>query len=1080
MSPEMNSIIDYLEHWAAVQPNKCVFGFLDVRGKERANYTYLNFLNRTRALAQYLSEEVGLKYGDRVLLVYPPGLDVIVAFYACVRVGVIPVPAPPPGIVNFDLGFTRLVFAAQDCQARTVLTTQAYYQSYGLRLARRKPCPFPKTANAQPNLEWVPTDNVNLQAADGFRNTPNDILFLQYTSGSTSDPKGVMVSHQNVIHNALSTVDHVPIGVSWLPQYHDMGLIGFYLFPLILGGTTYGFSSVDFLKRPILWLQTMSRVRATCASSPNFGFEYCLREDKVPSAELDGIDLSSLRVLMNAAEPVRAGTYLSFLERFTRYGLQPQSHVVGYGLAESTLAATCGGRRIITVDKQLFLKGTLRIDHSNRPNNNELRLVSCGTAVDGVQLRIVNSGSCTAAGERNIGEIWLGGKSVCRGYWRRPALTREVFYNVLSNDPEDNNVYLRTGDLGFLVEGELFVCGRVKDLIIINGANYYPQDIETIVESAFSSIRPGGVVAFNGAEDEGTLVVVVEVKNSNNLPDGDEIARVIRTQCYVAPHTILLVPPRTVLKTTSGKMARSLTRRCFLCGALPSIATYCYASKCDQASMCSGFRKRFQSLVKQYKLTGREDYTFPEIGMDSLTLVDFLLEINELLRECGAIDLVDAIDIQFLQGLTVGEFFSLMDQFDSAPDQVRATWGHVLKRAQHEYETHVRNCMRSDATLESNGRIAAAECDQPLENVLLTGATGFFGPFLLDSLLRRTPYTYYVLTRAVNQAHGLERIRKSLRRSLLWTPYVATELEKRVHVVCGDLARHNLGLGSKKWESLSTQIHAVFHNAALVNYVLNYEALKPHNVDGTRELLRLSFTGIKKEFHHVSSTFVFGWTVKGTLMESDNNDEMANLDFGYSQSKWVAEQLVFAAANQGLRVRVYRPSLITASTRGSWDQNDIALRLLAFMINHRIAAYTENQVSFLPADIVADNIASMFTQPAITPRTLHITADEYYNMTDISRLISFEYGYSFEYYDIPRFIAEMNRRCTSNDPLYPLLDFFNQSYWKIAAMQLKRYNNEQYRKVRKQSGGRCDPLLKDTISYLMAYMLRTGLIARSR
>ena len=1076
----MNSIIDYLEQWAAVQPNKCLYSFLDVRGKEIASYTYCNFSNRTRTLAEYLSQQIGLKYEDRVLLVYPPGLDVIVAFYACIRIGAIPVPVPPPAIVNFDLGLARLVFVAQDCQARTVLTTQEYYQSYGIRLARRKSSPFPKTANTRPDVEWVATNDVSVQAAGGFRDTPNDILFLQYTSGSTSDPKGVMVSHQNVIHNALSTIDHIPIGVSWLPQYHDMGLIGFYLFPLICGGTTYGFSHMDFLKRPILWLQTMNRVRATCASSPNFGFEYCLREEKVPSTELDGIDLSSLRVLMNAAEPVRASTYHSFLERFRRYGLQPESHVVGYGLAENTLTATRGGRRIIHVDKQLFLKGTLRFDNVHRPNNNQLHLVSCGTAVHGVHLRIVNSRSCTALGERQIGEIWLGGKSVCRGYWRRPALTREVFHNGVSNDPEDNNFYLRTGDLGFLAEGELFVCGRVKDLIIINGANYYPQDIETIVESAFSNIRPGGVVAFNGAEDEGTLVLAVEVKNSNKLPDADEIARVIRTQCYLAPHTILLVPPRTILKTTSGKVARSLTRQRFLCGRLSSIATYCYPNKQEQASMCGGLRKRFQYLLKQYNLTGREEFTFREVGMDSLSLVEFLLDVNRLLRDCGASDLVDAVDIQFLQGLTVGEFFSLLDEFDRVPDQAIATWGQCLKRAQHEYETRIRNCMRSDAFLELGRPIAAAEPHQPVEKVLLTGATGFFGPFLLHSLLRRTPCAYYVLTRAVNQIHGLKRIRDSLRRSLLWTPSIAEELEKRVHVVCGDLARHNFGLGSEQWESLSIRIDAVCHNAALVNYVLNYEALKPHNVDGTRELLRFSVTGRQKEFHHISSTFVFGWTVKGTLMESDNNDEMTDLDFGYSQSKWVAEQLVFAAEKQGLRVRVYRPSLITASTRGSWDQNDIALRLLAFMINHGIAVYSENQLSFLPADVVSDNIASMFTHPEITARTLHITADDYYNMTDVTRLISVEYGYSFEYYDIPRFIAEMNRRCTSSDPLYPLLDFFNQSYWKIAAMQLKRYNNEQYRNARKQSGGHSDPLLKDTISYLMAYMLRTGVIKDCR
>ncbi len=557
-----------------------------------------------------------------------------------------------------------------------------------------------------------------------------------------------------------------------------------------------------------------------------------------------------------------------------------------------------------------------------------------------------------------------------------------------------------------------------------------------------------------------------------------EIARAIRTHCYLAPHTILFVASRTIVKTTSGKIARSLTRQRFLGGTLPVIATYICASQQKHVGKSAALRERFRYLVEVYNLTGREEYTFAEIGMDSLMLVEFLLDIKQLLRETGATDLVDAVDIQLLQGLTVAEFFSLLDQCESMPDQAIATWQHALRRTQQEYETHVQDCMRSDAIFKSNSRISATAHREPLENVLLTGPTGFFGPFLLNSLLLETPYTYYVVTRATDPEHGLERICSSLRRSLLWTPSVAAELEKRVHVVCGDIARPNLGLNLEEWESLATRIHSVCHNAALVNYVFNYEALRPHNVDGTRELLRFSFAGRRKEFHHISSTFIFGWTVTGMLMESDRNVEMTNLDFGYSQSKWVAEQLVFAAEKQGLRVRVYRPSLITASTQGSWDRNDIAIRLLAFMINHCVAVYSENQISFLPADIVADNIACIFTQREITARTLHVTADDYYNMTDITRLISSEYGYRFEYYDIPGFIAEMNRRCTSDDPLYPLLDFFNRSYWKIEAMQLKRYNNEQYRKARERSGrGRSDPPLRDTVSYLMLYMLRTGLIS---
>ncbi len=328
-------------------------------------------------------------------------------------------------------------------------------------------------------------------------------------------------------------------------------------------------------------------------------------------------------------------------------------------------------------------------------------------------------------------------------------------------------------------------------------------------------------------------------------------------------------------------------------------------------------------------------------------------------------------------------------------------------------------------------------------------------------------------------AHGMDRIRASLRRSRLWTPDLDRELENRVHVVCGDVARHNLGMRSEQWKSLTTRIQAVCHNAALVNYQLSYDALRPHNVDGTRELLRFAFTGVKKEFHFISSTFIFGWSVKDFLWEADDNQEMENLDFGYAQSKWVAEQLVLGAEQQGLKVRIYRPSLISSSTSGVGSRDDIAIRLLAFMINHGVAVNSRNQVSFLPADIAANNIVAILKQRETRGRTFHVTVDDFYSMMDIARVLTRNYGYSFVYYDIPRFAEEMVRRSTKDDPIYPLIDFFVRSQDKIARMQDKLYNNDDYRRAREESGcGRGDPTLVETVSYQMEFMLREGIISR--
>jgi thioester reductase-like protein len=1072
----LETVIDFLEHWASVQPDRCLYSFLDENGQELESYTYLAFHERTRQIAAHLVGAAKLRRGDRALLVYSPGLEFIAAFFACARAGVLPVPVYPPTPMNFEGGLKKLTFIARDCAARAALTTRGFYRSYQLLLARRKISSLKQKAPPLPKLKWVTTDDIRGVAAGSFANNPDEILFLQYTSGSTSDPKGVIATHENIIHNCESTLDHSPVCVSWLPQYHDMGLIGYYLYPLITGGTTYGFAPLNFLKRPEIWLQTISRVRATYTSSPNFGLEYCLREDKVSDEQLDGVDLSSLRVLMNAAEPVRAETHLRFLERFSEFGLRPEAHVVAYGLAENTLAVSHHGKQVVTVNKRQMQRRQLHFEPGSQKNNNQLRIVSCGKPLAGVHVRIVNPETREALREHEIGEIWLAGKSTCRGYWNRPELTSEQFGCTLANDPAAVDRYLRTGDLGFFHEGELFVCGRIKDLIIIHGVNYYPQDIESIVESASKQIRTGCTVAFDVDEGGELLVVVAEVKRTDDLPDPAEITRAIRTQYYIEPQTIAFVRQKSIPKTTSGKLSRSRARELWLAGEMQVIAAHVSSRRPQPVGAPSDLRQRFQYIIELYNLTGREEYTFVEIGIDSLTMVQLLNDIKRLLEEHGAGALVNEVDIRLLQRLTIAEFFSLLDQFEKTADEPLAALKYVLRRIQKEHESYERDCMRADAKLEPL-LFGPETTDLPVRNVLLTGATGFFGPFLLRGLLNETPYIFHILTRATDPVHGLDRVRAALRRARVWTPELEGLLEERVRIVCGDLAQHNLGLRSAQWQALTNEVQAVCHNGAMVNYVLSYDALRPHNVDGTRELLRFAASGVRKEFHLVSSSFIFGWTVKGVLRETDGNSGMENLDFGYAQSKWVAERLAFAAEKQGLKVRVYRPSLLSAATGGAGSRDDIVVRLLAFMIKYGVAVKARNQISLLPADIAAENIAKIFAQRRAGATTYHVTVDGYYNMMDVTGVIAREYGYAFKYFEIPDFIAQMNRLCSKEDPLYPLVDFFNRSHEKLAAMQHKRYDNEQYRMARAASpNGRSEPPLVETVAYLVDFMLREEII----
>ena len=1141
VGPGLRTIIDYLDYWATREPRRKLYSFLNLRGDETASYDYIECSERTRYLAEYLTEESAVRHGDRVLLVYPPGLEAIVAFLACVRLGAIPVPVHPPSPREYEAGRAKMVFVARDCGARTVLTHSSIVRSWnrhksdGLRygefqngghgsgyadvranlvpsedglgrptydVAGGPSRPFADCrgdgldrlptngsevgtsahfkSKANDELEWIATDGLTGRASTRFRDSPGDILFLQYTSGSTTAPRGVIVSHQNVIHNGRVSLEYITTGeagVSWLPQYHDMGLIGYYLYPLLTGGATYGFSPMDFLRRPALWLQTITRVRATYASSPNFGFEYCLREDKLPDEDLTGIDLSSLETLMNAAEPVRADTYDRFFERFAPYGLRRSAHVVAYGLAENTLAVSHHGRRSISVDRQLLSEGVLQVDSSGHENGTHLRVASCGRPLDGVDVRIVDTVSNDELGAGEIGEIWVAGSSRCQGYWGREALSEEIFHNAISNRLEDGNVYLRTGDVGFMEGGELFVCGRIKDLIIMRGVNYHPQDVERVVEEASTGVRAGGVVAFAGSEENESIVVVAEVRNPRELPDAQDVIHALRAHHFAEPYTIVLARGKTIVRTTSGKPARSLTRQRWLDGSLDALATYTSGDQRSSHDGSPGLRERFKYLLEPYHLNGREDRTLEDVGIDSLDLVMVVDEIERLLVQRGSKDLVGEIDGRMLQRLSVAQLFSLLDRLDG-PAGEDPTLPILLDHLKQEHDNYERELMKFDAQLGViEGEWPVQQARRP-ERVLLTGPTGFFGPFLLASLLQQTPYTYYPLTRADDPELGMERIRDALRHARVTWPGMDRDLDQRVQVVCGDVSRRDLGMRTCEWKSLAASVDTVIHNAALVNYSLNYSALRPHNVDGTRELLRLSQTGTRKPFHFISSTIIFGWTVKGELLETDNNEEMLNLDFGYAQSKWVAEQLVFEAGKRGLPIHVYRPSFVSASSGGIASARDITVRLLAFMINHGIGVNARNQISFLPADIAAHNIAAIFgrSRGGDCSRTVHVTVDDFYSIIDFTRTVTSEHGYPFVYYDIPDFVTELKRRCERHDPLYPLLDFVTRSYLKIERMERKRYNNRHYREARQQAGGRPDPTLSETVAYLMKYLSEAGLI----
>jgi amino acid adenylation domain-containing protein len=558
--PRVATLTQALRLRASVRPERRAYTFLADGEEETDHLDYRELDERARAIAVALGRTCAV--GDRALLLYPPGLDFVAAFFGCLYAGVIAVPAYPPRSPRM---LPRLAAILEDSSPAVALSTSGAAARVAGWLAKE----------GSRALSWLATDEIPADQAAEWRDPelPDAaIAFLQYTSGSTSTPKGVMVSHGNLVHNQqviAAACDHTAdsVFVSWLPLYHDLGLIGNLLQATWVGAPCVLMSPVAFLQNPSRWPRAISRYRGTTSGGPNFAYELCLR--KVAAAERERLDLSSWRVAFNGAEPVRATTMARFSDGFAAAGLRREALYPCYGLAEATLMVS-GGRQ----DEVYVARGydaAALAEHRAEPAGDPERareLVGSGRVLLDLRVAIVEPEATVALPEGWVGEIWVAGGSVARGYWNRPEESERTFGARLAGEPE---TWLRTGDLGFLDRGELFITGRVKDLIILRGRNHYPQDIELTAERAHPALRAGSGAAFSvEAEGEERLVVVYEVdRHAEALPEiAEAVRRAVAEEHEAVVHEIVLVPQGAVPKTTSGKIQRRACRDLYLAAEL--------------------------------------------------------------------------------------------------------------------------------------------------------------------------------------------------------------------------------------------------------------------------------------------------------------------------------------------------------------------------------------------------------------------------------------------------------------------------------------------------------------------------------
>lgn len=573
---ECSTLVELLRYRVAQQPDAQAAAFISDEGNDTLCWSYADLDRQARAIGALLQQHGA--GGQRVLLVYPPGLDFVAAFFGCLYAGAVAVPAYPPR--PRSLG--RFQTIVEDAEPVAALTTADLHEM--IEAGLRETPGFPP-------VRWIITETVSQDLAADWREpeiTREHLAFLQYTSGSTTTPRGVMVSHGNLLHNSemirqcfgITPQDRVLI---WLPLYHDMGLIGGMLQPIYTGIPVTFMSPVAFLQRPFRWLDAVSRLGSTISGGPNFAYDLCVR--KITPEQRATLDLSQWRVAFNGAEPVRASSLAQFAATFAPQGFQPQAWYPCYGLAEATLIVS-GIRRnahptMMSVSAAALETGVVV---PSLPEAGARTLISCGGTCCDEEISIVDPETLEGLADGQVGEIWVRGPSVAGGYWQR---TEENTATFGARRAAGDGPWLRTGDLGFISADpdggcrELFITGRIKELIIMDGRNHYPQDIELTVEGCHPALRSHGVAAFSvDVNGEERLVIIAELEREHlpgrlNAADPKAVTRAVRQavaeQHAISLYDLVLVKPGSVPVTTSGKIQRRACRARYLEGSWTAV-----------------------------------------------------------------------------------------------------------------------------------------------------------------------------------------------------------------------------------------------------------------------------------------------------------------------------------------------------------------------------------------------------------------------------------------------------------------------------------------------------------------------------
>lgn len=1067
------SVIDLLKKHVEQNPQHIIYRFLTYI-PERDDWdiqeiTFRSLYQRALGIAHVLQEKK-IRRGDRVVIFSMQDDTTVYSILGCILAGVTFTVIPPP----IDEGKAeRFISVVKSCRPKALISNFSMEQAAGSSQSLAKRLAKEALFTAL-RMKRIYADQIGPYFYDDVirRIGPEDLIYLQYTSGSTSAPKGVRITRRN-LEKQLEQCDHAGdfhhgrLG-TWVPFFHNLGLVVTILMPVCMeSASVYFLSTLQFLSNPRLWVRMLSEFKLNLTVGPGSAFDACTRI--FTREEADRYELSHMTHLMNGSEYISAASVHQFVSMFH---LDPNSMTPGYGLAENTCLASFTMReyRELRLDQKAFQNN--RVQFSNAPDAKAI--VSIGRPVKDLTILVGSPKSGKVFPDLRIGEILISGDSVADGYWGNPPANRN--FHIRMNGYPGREFY-RTGDLGFLYDGHLYITGRRKEMLIVNGHNIYPNDLQILIRQKVPALA-ASTIGFFSVEKDGKerMICVIECN-----PEDDFEARISQVNAAVSEHfgfsfyDMVFVPFHALPRTDNNKLqtARAKTMyeenklqvlhssRSGLSGGTPEGGLI--DKSIDLADeVLQQVKSVFSHVLKidHFSLTD----SFLELGGDSLMGFELLnsieqkfhvkLDFRALLRDSSVVGISNYLKAVMAGQIVLQKSSNLADECRLDP-QICVT---------SDYSTGIGACNK----------------------ILLTGATGFLGAHLIDALIRRYPRNgleIHCLVRADSAEDGRQRLIRNMKHYHLWKD----SYDRYLYPVIGDLSSRHLGIPDPQYIYLSNRIQTVIHNGALLNFVFPYEYLKPTNVGGTVETLRFACDGQPKYYQFISSYSVYDTpnNVGKRVYENDPLLHSKGFSLAYSETKWVSEKLVGIARRRGLKATVYRPGDITGASNGIWAVEDMVSRIIVGIIQMKCIPRTSYCMHMTPVNYVADAIACISRKPESVNEAFNIINPKSVPIRELVAQIR-KCGYPVQY--VP-FLLWRHRlkQADSKDNSLAVLECLFESGTETNPGILRHftgidttYDTSQTSLLLNGSGIRCPAIDRKMIAAYLRYFEKLGYIHKNQ